>query len=169
MLFQEIVGKIGMLRDVPVFYWEDLICATVTYLKPTTKKERGVYLPDCEIGVFYENAKNNNPIEFSHMKSIIESICEFNEYTYALFNVLHELGHWVHYTQFRAHGYSDYEYIDKFEIDRIKLYAQREEEAKAFRGNTVEEFNNKYSKLYCELPTEKEADNYAATHLVDFL
>lgn len=169
MLFREIVERIDMFRGVPVIYDDGLRCSTVTYLKPHSKKERGIYLPKCTTEMFYENVQINNPIEFKQIKSIIENTCECNEYTYSLFNVLHELGHWVHYTQFIKQGHNDCDYLVAYETDRIKLHLQREVEAKSFRGNTVEEFNNKYSKLYCELTTEKEANRFAATHLKDCL
>lgn len=169
MLFREIVDRIDMLRTAPIFYRERLSCATVTYLKPMSKKERGIYLPECETEAFYKNAKSNNPIEFEHMRSIIEGICECNEYTYSLFNVLHELGHWTHYCQYRERGYSDCDYVAAFEADRIKLYAQRSAEANLLDNDTIEEFNHKYSKLYCELCTEREANRFAARHLADYL
>ena len=169
MLFREIVERIDMFRGVPVIYDDRVCCSTVTYLKQHSKKRRGIYLPKCTTETFYENVRINNPIEFEHMRSIIESICECNEYTYSLFNVLHELGHWVHYIQFIRQGHDDCDYVFAYEADRIELYAQRKAEAKSFRGNTVEEFNNKYSKLYCELTTEKEANRFAATHLKDCL
>lgn len=164
MLFDEIVNQIDLFGGVPVFRSKEMKCFSITYKTGGGSKAKGVYLPDCDIDAYYSYTQQNSPVEFEHMKKCIESVTICNSYTFAVFNALHELGHWMQYKNYIEAGHSDCEFFFRFELDRFLLLQERKAEWKCLNGCN-DDFNKKYSSRYLELNTEKNANDYAVEHL----
>lgn len=168
MQIKNIAAKIITLDNVPVFFNDTQTFSSVTYLKPNTDKERGLYLPDCDSSEAFEYCKFNIPDSFERIKELICTKCEFDEMTFVIFCIFHELGHWIQYKSFVDQGYDDNDFIAKYEMERALLFWKRNEEYKACRcKEDIVNLNKKYDRLYAELPTERYANNFAMEHILE--
>lgn len=166
MKVRDIVSKTIMLNDVPVHFTNTKSFTSITYLKSGTDKERGLYLPDCDSLEALNYCKINMPDGYERIQNIICSKCEFDEITFTMFSILHELGHWIQYRNFINAGHNDKEFIAKYESERALLYLKRNEEYVFCKcKEDVIALNKKYDQLYAGLPTEKYANNFALEHL----
>ena len=99
---------------------------------------------------------------------MIYTKCDFDDISFSVFSILHELGHWTQYKDFIAEGHTDQDFIGTYELQRAILYMQRNNEYKKCRSKQdVINLNTKYDALYAELPTEKYADDFALNRLLE--
>ena len=96
---------------------------------------------------------------------MITLICDFNDISFSVFAMLHELGHWHIYKKIIEKGYNDEDYIKHYELQRGKLiYFRNLEYANCKDKEERDEIEEKYSKMYLSLPTERKADQFAFEH-----
>ena len=57
-------------------------------------KKRGLYFPKCDSLEVLEYYKYHYPINYLHIKGMITLLCDFNDISFSVFAMLHELGHW---------------------------------------------------------------------------
>lgn len=166
MQIATIASKIIKVDKVPIHFEDTKTFSSVTYLKPDSNLERGLHLPNCDSAEALDHCKASMPDGFERTKKYICTKCAFDEISFVIFSILHELGHWIQYTEFVNKGHSDQEFIFAYELDRALLFSQREVEYKTCRcKEDVIELNKKYDILYSELPTEKYANDFALSHL----
>lgn len=168
MKITDIASIIIETEKVPVHFYNEKIFSSVTYLKSNTDIQRGLYLPDCDSLEALEHCKSSMPDGFRRIKELICKKCDFDEISFSVFSILHELGHWLQYKDFIDEGHNDQEFIIKYEFKRAILLSQRDVEHKNCKSKEdIVELNKKYDKLYAELPTEKHANDFALNHLLE--
>lgn len=100
-------------------------------------------------------------------------VCEkvtFDDISYIAFSILHELGHWIQYSEFIVDGHNDQEFIEKYELERALLVIKRKKESDACRSTEdIITLNKKYDQLYAELSTERYANNFALEKLPEYM
>lgn len=166
MQITTIASKIIEVDKVPVHFKDTKTFSSVTYLKSDSNMERGLYLPNCDSAEVLDYCKMSMPDGFERIKELICMKYAFDEISFVVFSILHELGHWIQYTEFVDKGYSDQEFIFTYELERALLFSQREVEYRICKcKEDVIELNKKYDTLYAELPTEKYANDFALNHL----
>lgn len=163
-----IAEKIIEIDDVPIHFDDTKNFSSVTFLKDNSNAVRGLHLPNCDSAEALEFCKTSTPDGFERIKQLVSTKCEFDEISFVCFSILHELGHWVQYTQFISEGHNDQEFIMLYELDRALLLLQRNVEFNLCRCREDGiALNRKYDALYAELPTEKYANEFALSHLLD--
>lgn len=168
MQIAAIAARLIEMGKIPVHFNNTKTFSSVTYLKPNSDKQRGLYLPDCDSLEALEYCKTNTPDGFNRIKALICAQCEFDEISFVVFSILHEFGHWIQYTEFVDEGHNDQEFICAYELKRAFLISQRAAEYETCRcKEDVIELNKKFEALYSELPTEKYANDFALSHLVE--
>lgn len=168
MQITDIVSKIIKTEKIPIYMSDSKLFSSVTYLKPNLDIQRGLYLPNCDSLETLKYCKANMPDGFRRIKEMICTKCAFDEISFCVFSILHECGHWIQYKDFIAKGHNDSEFIFCYELQRVKLYSEREIESKNCRSEEdIVTLNEKYEKLYAELPTEKYANDFALNHLCE--
>lgn len=168
MQIADMVSKIIKTETVPIHMYDLKFFSSVTYLKPNSDKQRGLYLPNCDSLETLEYCKSNMPDGFLRIKEMICTKCAFDEISFCVFSILHEWGHWIQYKDFIAEGHNDQEFIISYELQRARLFSARTIEYKNCRNKEdVVNLNEKYEKLYAELPTEKYANDFALNHLCE--
>lgn len=169
MQIRYIVSKIIETEKVPIYFKNSKTFSAVTYLKPNSNNQRGLYLPNCDSLEALEYCKSNTPDAFKRIKKIINTQCDFNDITFSVFSILHETGHWNQYIDFVDKGHTDMEFIIQFELKRINMLKQRDDERQTSRSDKdIINLNTKYDALYAELPTEKYANDFALNHLLKY-
>lgn len=164
----EIASIIIETEKVPVHFNNTKTFSSVTYLKPNTDKQRGLHLPNCDSLEALKYCKSCMPDGFRRIKELICTKCDFDEISFSVFSILHELGHWLQYIEFIDNGHNDQEFIKRYELERAYLYLQRNIEFKTCKSQkNITELNKKYEMLYAELPTEKYANDFALNHLLE--
>lgn len=149
-----------------MFFNDDFKFYAVTYLKSGSTKERGIYLPNYDSEEYMLYIKEKMPDTFERTKSVIEDIVRFNDITFVIFSILHELGHWLQYYDYIKQGHNDESFIFEYEIKRADLFLKRKSEYQQCKSiDDVKLLNKKYDLLYSELPSEKFADEYALKHI----
>lgn len=168
MQITDIASIIIETEKVPVHFNNVKTFSSVTYLKPNTDIQRGLYLPDCDSLEALEYCKSSMPDGFRRIKELICTKCDFDEISFSVFSILHELGHWLQYKDFIDEGHNDQDFIINYEFERAILYSQRNTEYKNCKSKEdIVELNEKYDKLYAELPTERYANDFALNHLLE--
>lgn len=156
MQIRYIVSKIIETEKVPIYFKNSKTFSAVTYLKPNSNNQRGLYLPNCDSLEALEYCKSNTQ-------------CDFNDISFSVFSILHETGHWNQYIDFVDKGHTDMEFIIQFELKRINMLKQRDDERQTSRSDKdIINLNTKYDALYAELPTEKYANDFALNHLLKY-
>lgn len=169
MQITDIALKIDKMENVPIYLNNLPTFSSVTYLKPNSDKRRGLYLPDCESIEALKYCKENMPDAYKRIENMICTKCDFDDISFSVFCILHELGHWIQYRDFIDEGYNDEQFIKQYELQRAVLFLKRDMEHKNCRSaNDIVALNVKYDKLYSELPTEKYADDFALNHLLEY-
>ena len=108
------------------------------------------------------------PDGFRRIKKMIYTKCDFDDISFSVFSILHELGHCIQYKDFIDKGHTDPDFISTYELQRAILYTQRNNEYKKCKSKQdVINLNTKYDTLYAELPTEKYADDFALKRLLE--
>lgn len=162
MLMRELVKKIEAVQDVPVFFEDRFDFAVTTYLTSNSTKKRGLYLPDCDTVEAINACKDITPYGYERIQRTVEEVVEFNDITFSLFSILHELGHWVQYTDYIKQGHDDKEFTLTHEYDRAILSAKRKFEYQECKSKeSFPLLDRRFDKLYAELFTEKFANQYA--------
>ena len=162
------VFNIIEIGRVPVYYDNNKDFSTVTYLKPSSDKLRGLHLPDCDSIEAFEHYRINTPNGFNRIKELISAECAFDDISFSIFSILHELGHWLQYICFISKGNDDIQFIENYESKRIYLLQQRKNEYETCKSpEDIAKIEEKYEKLYAELPTEKYANTFAIKHLLE--
>lgn len=168
MQIKDIASQIFEMEKVPTYFNNTKIFSSVTYLKQNSDKQRGLYLPDCDSLEALEYCKSNIPDSFVRIKQMISTKCDFDEISFSVFSILHELGHWIQYKEFIEEGHTDKEFINCYEWQRSVMYMQRDSEYQKCKSKEdIIALNKKYANLYAELPTEKYANNFALSHLIE--
>lgn len=169
MQIKDIASQIIEIKKVPTCFDNDTkIFLTVTYLKENSDKQRGLYLPNCDSSEALEYCKSNMPDSFRTIKQMICTKCDFDEISFSVFSILHELGHWIQYKEFIEEGHTDKEFISCYELQRAVMYMQRDSECQKCKSKEdIIALNTKYANLYAELPTEKYANDFALRHLIE--
>lgn len=170
MQIPAIASKIIDMEKVPVYFNNTKTFSSVTYLKPGTDNQRGLHLPNCDSLEALEYCKSSIPDGFGRIKELICTKCDFDEISFSVFSILHELGHWLQYIGFIDEGHNDMEFIINYEFERACLLLQRDSEYKTCKSkDDIVVLNKKYDKLYAELPTEKYANDFAINHLLEYV
>ena len=168
MKIREMVTKIIEMENVPTYFNDSKTFSAITYLKPTSNETRGLYLPDCDSSEALEYCESSMPDGFRRIKKMIYTKCDFDDISFSVFSILHELGHWIQYKDFIDIGHTDPDFISTYELQRAILYTQRNNEYKKCKSKQdVINLNTKYDTLYAELPTEKYADDFALKRLLE--
>lgn len=163
-----IAERIIEIDKVPVHFNDTKTFSSVTYLKDNSSAVRGLHLPNCDSSDALEFCKTSMPDGFERIKRLVSTKCDFDEISFVCFSILHELGHWIQYTQFISEGHNDQEFIVSYEFERALLLSQRQVEYSFCRNReNVIVLNRKYDALYADLPTEKYANEYALNHLLN--
>ena len=163
-----IQSKIIETDKVPIHFANSKTFSTVTCLKPNSDKPRGLYLPDCDSLEALKYCELNMHDGFNRIKKMICTMCNFDEISFSVFSILHEFGHWIQYEDFIKDGHTDYDFFEHYEWKRILMYKQRNNEyKKCISDADVIALNTKYDYLYAELPTEKHANDFALSHLLE--
>ena len=166
MQIADIAPAIIDMEKIPVYFTNTKTFSSVTYLKSNTNIQRGLYLPNCDSLETLVECEVSMPDGFIRIKELISTKCEFNDISFSIFSILHELGHWIQYMDFIAEGHNDQEFIINYEINRAYLFSQRSIDARNCKSKEdIMELNKKYDKLYSELPTEKYANDFALNRL----
>lgn len=167
MQIKDIASQIVEMEKVPTYFNNTKIFSSITYLKHNSDKQRGLYLPDCDSLEALEYCKSNMPDGFARIKQMICTKCNFDEISFSVFSILHELGHWIQYKEFIKEGHTDEELISCYELQRAAMYMQRDSECQKCKSKEdIIALNKKYDNLYAELPTEKYANDFALSNLV---
>lgn len=170
MKIYDIVSKLTKINECPIYYVDSFVFSAVTYLKPDSNKQRGLYLPkhdSLEVAEYYQS---NMSDAFNRMKKMICEQCDFNDISFSVFCILHEIGHWIQYKNFIDEGNNDEQFIIYYDLQRDMLIRQRNSEAAYCKtAQDVKTLNKKYDSLYAELPTEKYANNFALEHLYEYV
>lgn len=170
MQIADIASKIVGMRKVPITLSDSKTFSCVTYLKPGSDIERGLYLPNCDSLDALEYCKLNMPDGFRRIKEMICTKCDFDDISFSAFSILHELAHWMQYKNFIDKGHTDEEFRNCYESQRINLHFKRIVECRACRSKeAIIDLNTRYDKLYAELPTEKYANDFALNHLLKYV
>ena len=167
MQIVDIASKIIDTKDVDIYYDDSSIeFSSVLYLKKEFDKKRGLYFPKCDSLEVLEYYKNHYPINYFHIKGKITLVCNFNDISFSVFAMLHELGHWRIYKKFIEEGHNDEDYIKHYELRRAELiYFRNLEYDNCKDKEEWDEIGEKYSKMYLSLPTERKADQFAFEYL----
>lgn len=166
MQIKDIAPKIIEMEKVPIYFNDSKAFSAVTYLKPNSDLQRGLYLPDCDSSEALEYCRLNTPDGFRRIEKMICTKCDFDEISFSVFSILHEWGHWIQYNDFIEEGHTDQEFVICYEWQRAIMHMQRENEYKKCRSKEdAINFNEKYENLYAELPTEKYANEFALRYL----
>lgn len=166
----DMASKIIKTEKVPIYMNSSKTFSSVTYLKPDSDQQRGLYLPNCDSIEALEYCKSSMPDGFRRIKEMICTQCAFDEISFSVFSILHEWGHWIQYKDFIDEGHNDQEFIFRYELQRAMVYSQRAIESKNCRSEIdIVNLNAKYDKLYAELPTEKYANDFALNHLCEYV
>lgn len=165
---EPMVTKIIEMENVPTYFNDSKTFLAITYLKPTSNETRGLYLPDCDSSEALEYCESSMPDGFRRIKKMIYTKCDFDDISFSVFSILHELGHWIQYKDFIDKGHTDPDFISTYELQRAILYTQRNNEYKKCKSKQdIINLNTKYDTLYAELPTEKYADDFALKRLLE--
>lgn len=170
MQIKNIVCQIDLLRETPIYFTDDKEFTSVTYLKPSSDKKQGLYLPDYDSLIIFEYCQKEIPDGYQRIRNLVSEKCIFNDISFVVFSILHELGHWLQYKKYIDDGHTDCEFICRYELDRAKLYAEREVEYNSCTNkDDVVALNKKYELLYANLPTEKWANEFAMEHITKYI
>lgn len=151
-------------RCVPDALAEDVDNDTFDSQKVYDRSECGLYIPELTADALIELHKRGNPGSVKMIMSSVNKvyISEYN-LTYAVFCILHELGHWVHYN---STDLSDKEFYCKEKADRWDAEQLRKEIYKMPDYNPIKlSLCDKQNEMYRNIPSEKAADQYALKHL----
>ena len=100
MQMKDIAFQIVEMEKVPIYFNNTKTFSSVTYLKQNSDKQRGLYLPDCDSLEELEYCKSSRSDGFERIKQMIFTKCDFDEISFSVFSILHELGHWIQYKEF---------------------------------------------------------------------
>lgn len=92
MQIADMVSKIIKTETVPIHMYDLKFFSSVTYLKPNSDKQRGLYLPNCDSLETLEYCKSNMPDGFLRIKEMICTKCAFDEISFCVFSILHDGG-----------------------------------------------------------------------------
>ncbi|MCC8153166.1 MAG: hypothetical protein LIP01_02475 [Tannerellaceae bacterium] len=125
----------------------------------------GLYIPDISTDEFMATQKKGNPDSVRTIMGAILGKISVEEYnlTYAVFCILHELGHWVYY---KESGMTD----DEFYLHERPGRKEVTDLANRIRALPVGDpmiptLCAQHEEMYRNLPSEKAADQYALEHL----
>ena len=170
MKITTIASSIITTEEVPVYYTDTKTFSSVTYLKGESDLNGGLYLPNCDSFEAFEYCKSSMPDGFNRINRLISTKCDFDEISFSVFSILHELGHWFQYIEFIKEGHDDREFIKYHEMDRACLFLQRQNEYSTCRSKEdIVKLNIKYDSLYAELSTEKYANNFAIKYILEYV
>ena len=116
MQMKDIAFQIVEMEKVPIYFNNTKTFSAVTYLKQNSDKQRGLYLPDCDSLEALEYCKSSRSDGFERIKQMIFTKCDFDEISFSVFSILHELGHWIQYKEFIEEGHTDKEFISCYEL-----------------------------------------------------
>ena len=168
MQIKDIASQIVEMEKVPTYFNNTKTFSFVTYLKQNSDKQRGLYLPDCDSLEALEYCKSSMPDSFERIKQMIFTKCDFDEISFSVFSIIHELGHWIQYKEFIEEGHTDKEFIGCYELQRAVMYMQRNSECQKCKSKEdIIALNKKYDNLYAKLPTETYANDFALSHLIE--
>lgn len=125
----------------------------------------GVYLPNCDVGTVY---KLRSPAShYCFCLQIIKSTMVIddveNNLAYVLFCILHEVGHWIHFTNSSMSEIEFCKYYSRFRAPVV----QEESYIKSLADNDPKKIllEKEYTLKYNDLPDEKIANEYAEKNI----
>lgn len=133
--------------------------------KEYDRSDCGLYIPDISIDEFMAIQRKGNPDSINDIMGTIPGKIRLEEYklTYALFCILHELGHWNYY---KDSGMTDYEFYlhdragRKEAVDlSVRILKMPNDDPDKSKLVT------KQNIMYRNVPSEKAADQFALKHL----
>ena len=134
---------------------------------PNKVKQTGVYIIDCDLYTFYEASRSVNPEGIEQIEKLIRDNFGISEAEYylafAMFSVLHEIGHIKHIEKSKM---SYKEYYDTYQKDWDNIYKEYILMYK-FYGTTPERIkivNQLYGEKYRHHAFENYADSFALMH-----
>ena len=138
-------------------------------IKPSgNHKDVGVYVIDCDLTVFHEANKAINFEATEQIEKIIRKNIQLHDGEYALafavFSILHEIGHIKHLQNSQM---SFQEYYDTYQKDWDNIYKEYLFMYKLY-GTTqerIKEVNSLYGEKYRSHAFESYADEFAIQHL----
>lgn len=131
--------------------------------------DAGIHLPDVTIDQFYRLEERRNPaaqrVILSELNANRKMYIKEQNLWFALFCILHEVGHWEHFKQsgLSAFDYekSEHDIRDKFEKIGDKICKIPESIFYTEKIRCAEQFHKESHK---QIPSEKAADEYAFQH-----
>ena len=117
-----------------------------------------ISIPEGEVGEIYRYDEKYNYDKLNYIMQIFpeDTLKEYGkDLTYVVFSILHEVGHWEYICN---NNYSPQEFEEKDSIERKSFYENNKE------LDTEETFWE-----YRKITSEKEADRYAMSELVNAL
>ncbi len=129
--------------------------------------DMGLHFPDVDVMKYYELEKHRNPvgmdIRIKEITNEIETILAEIPILLAVYCVIHEYGHWIH---FKKSNLSSYEYWMN-EHEARKPYSGIQQQIYEMPDNYPLKYvyEEKYEReIYAAFPSEKAANNYAMEH-----
>ncbi len=129
------------------------------------KEELGIYVPDVTIDEFIDLEKERNYVhEIINLVSYTITV-PMDEYNlvFAIFCLLHEVGHWIHFKKMGLTSYDYFQWDKRYRADLVcdgnKIYNMPDNSFE--KHILVREYNERYRKI----PSEMAADTYALEHI----
>jgi hypothetical protein len=133
------------------------------YGTPTTFPYMGIYLPDIDIQILYEDGQFTGFADYVRELLNEHSIEEFNEVVYASFCLFHEEGH---YHDFITSGLTVKEFIERDSQERFSLEMQRKH-IYTLPNEQRELMSQLWYINYFRMTAEKIANEYAIKKTVE--
>ncbi|WP_282155947.1 hypothetical protein [Cytobacillus gottheilii] len=165
-------GKDVYFSPIKDYFFQPLFqcCSRDEYIKiygepapPSLYPNMGIYLPNVNIQVLYDDGQSTGFVDFVRDKLNENSIEKFSEVVYASFCLFHEEGH---YNDFITSGFTVKEFIDRDSQERSSLEMQRQ----YIQTLPVEErelMSQLWYIQYFQLTAEKKANEYALNRMIE--
>ena len=172
MKIVDIASKfLDKIDGVPIYYYNDSTkeFSCNLYLREGSNNPIGLFLPKCDTLEVFEHYKKNKHVSFLKFREMISTKCDFNDISFSVFAILHELGHWIHYNNYRAVGHSKTEYRFFYELPRYELLKEFDDRSNNCSDEEYNKLQAEYEELYFSLEDEKIANKFALDTLLGFM